>query len=130
MSHDMQIRSGVGSPDVADPLHRSGQPENVDSAFVRVHGLLRGRYLWAVVIGTVLAAIGGFAGYKSTAPLWTCSGMIQIKMSRDVVLYNSPENQSMQSPEVIKETQIALMRSQGIIGMAMQKEEWTRLGRP
>src|SRR6266446_7073663 len=129
MSHEIQIRSGQGIPDVADPLHKSGHPENVDPAFVRVHRLLRGRYLWALVIGVVLAAIGGFAGYKSTEPLWTCSGMIQIKMSRDVVLFSSPENQTTQSPEVIKETQIALMRSQRVIGLAMEKEEWKRLGR-
>jgi succinoglycan biosynthesis transport protein ExoP len=130
MSHEIQIRSGAGIPEVADPLHQSGRPENVDSAFVRVHRLLRGRYLWALLIGAVLAAAGGFAGYKSTQPLWTCGGMIQIKMGRDVVLYSSPENQSIQSPEIIKETQIALMRSQRVIGLAMEKDEWKALRRP
>src|SRR4051812_2352379 len=112
MSHEMQIRSGQVVPDLADPLHNTGQGQNVDSVFVRIHRLLRGRYVWAIGIGAVLGAIGGFAGYKATEPLWTCSGMIQIKMSRDFILYNSPENQTTQSPEVIKETQIALMRSQ------------------
>src|SRR6267142_1362994 len=130
MSHEIQIRSGDPIPEVADPLHRGGHPEQVDSVFARVHHLLRGRYVWAITLGSILAAIGGFAGYKSTQPLWTCSGTIQIKMGRDVVLSNAPENQNTQLPEVMKETQIALMRSQRIIGSAMTKTEWTDLHRP
>ena len=116
-------------PDVADP--QMGRPgENVDSVFVRIHRLLRGRYLWAIVLGSILGGIGAFAGYKATQPLWTSSAIIQVKMSRDVILYSSPENQSTQAPEVIKETQIALMRSQRVISMAMDTQEWKRLGRP
>src|SRR5687767_10094579 len=131
MSHEIQIRSGESIPDVADPLHQGGgQPQNIDSLFTRVHGLLRGRYVWAITLGSIFAAAAGFTGFKVTQPLWTCTGTIQIKMNRDVVLYNSPENQQTQSPEVIKETQIALMRQQRMINIAMGKEEWNRLGRP
>src|SRR3954466_2931761 len=108
MSHEIQIRSGAGIPDVADPFQKSGGVggENVDSVFVKIHRLLRGRYLWAIGIGSILAAAGAFGGFKATEPLWTCTGTIQIKMNRDVVLNTSPENQTTQSPEVIKETQI------------------------
>jgi succinoglycan biosynthesis transport protein ExoP len=130
MSHEIQIRSGDAIPDVADPLHKGGGAEHIESVFKRAHRLLRGRYLWAIVFGSVLAIIGAFAGYKSTQPLWTCGGMIQIKMSRDVILFSAPENQSTQSPEVIKETQIALMRSQRVIAKAMDSDEWKRLNRP
>src|SRR6267142_2753665 len=130
MSHEIQIRSGDPIPEVADPLHRGGHPEQVDSVFARIHHLLRGRYVWAITLGSIFAAIGGFAGYKSTEPLWTCTGMIQIKMDRDVVLSNAPENQNTQSPEVIKETQIALMRHQRIISSAMGSIEWVSLHRP
>ncbi|HEV8292865.1 MAG TPA: hypothetical protein VGP94_13115, partial [Tepidisphaeraceae bacterium] len=117
-------------PEVADPPQNTGHPEQMDSVFTRIHRLLRGRYLWAIAIGSVLAAAGGFAGYKATQPLWTCTGMIQIKMGRDVVLFNVPENQTSQAPEVIKETQIALMRNQRVIAKAMDSPEWKRLGRP
>jgi Mrp family chromosome partitioning ATPase/uncharacterized protein involved in exopolysaccharide biosynthesis len=130
MSHEIQIRSGDPIPEVADPLHRGGHPEQVDSVFARIHHLLRGRYVWAITLGSILAAIGGFAGYKSTQPLWTCTGMIQIKMGHDVVLYNVPENQTSQSPEVIKETQIALMRNTRVIAKAMGSPEWKGLNRP
>src|SRR5215510_8634812 len=130
MGHEIQIRSGAPIPDVADPLHKSGQSENVDSVFVRIHRLLRGRYIWALVLGTLFAIAGGLAGYKATQPLWTCSAIVQVKMSREVVLYSSPENQSTQSPEVIKETQIALKRSQRVINMAMDRDDWKSLKRP
>src|SRR5258706_6584675 len=131
MSHNIQIRSGHAMPDVADPL-AAGAPasEHMESIFSRVHRLLRGRYRWAIGLGVILGGIGGFAGYRSTEPLWTCTGQVQIKMGHDVVLSNSPENQNSQSPDVIKETQIALMRNQRIIGMAMGTPEWTSLGRP
>ena len=56
--------------------------------------------------------------------------MIQIKTDRDVVLSNAPENQNVQSPEAIKETQIGLMRSQYIINKAMTSDEWISLKRP
>ena len=129
MSHQLQIRSGASIPDVADPqMGRTG--ENMDSVFVRIHRLLRGRYLWAIGLGLILCVAGAFAGFKATQPLWTCSAIVQVKMNRDVILYSSPENQSTQSPEVIKETQIALMRSQRVINMAMDTDEWKRLGRP
>jgi succinoglycan biosynthesis transport protein ExoP len=131
MSHDIQIRSAQGMPDVADPLGThtsSGEP--MEPIFSRIHRLLSGRYLWAIGLGLVLGCIGGFAGYKSTEPLWTSTGQVQIKMNRDVVLSNSPENQSSQSPDVAKETQIALMRSPHIIEMVFTKPEWTHLKRP
>src|SRR5438045_4952837 len=131
MSHDIQIRSGHVMPDVADPLvGTSPGGEPMESIFSRVHRLLRGRYRWAISLGCIFAAAGGYAGFKSTEPLWTCTGQVQIKMGHDVVLSNSPENQNTQSPDVIKETQIALMRNQRIIGMAMGTPEWTSLGRP
>src|SRR6266480_976248 len=131
MSHDIQIRSGPTMPDVAHPLAgTSPGGEPVESIFSRVHRLLRGRYRWAIGLGVVLGGIGGFAGYKSTEPLWTCTGQVQIKMSRDVVLSNSPENQNSQSPDVVKETQIALMRNSRIISSAMGSTEWTSLKRP
>src|SRR5438105_1620676 len=130
MSHEIQIRSGESMPGVAEELQNRAHVEQIDSAFVRVHRLLRGRYIWALVLGIILGVIGGFAGYKSAEPLWTCSGMVQVKMDRDVVLSNSPENQNTQSPEAIKETQIALMRSQRIINAAMISADWTALKRP
>jgi len=130
MSHDIQIRSGDFAPDVAEPMPRGGPPENMDSLFTRIHRLLRGRYIWTLVLGSVLASIGGIAGFKLTEPLWTCSGMVQIKMDRDVVLSAGPENQSTQAPEAIKETQIALMRSQRIITAAMTSPDWVALKRP
>src|SRR6266568_2694328 len=130
MSHEIQIRSGPSMPDVADPLASASSGEQMESIFTRVHRLLRGRYLWVMLVGSILSVIGGVAGYKSTQPLWTCNGLIQIKMDRDVVLSNAPENQNIQSPDVIKETQIALMRSQEIILSAMNSQEWGSLNRP
>ncbi|HEV8607762.1 MAG TPA: AAA family ATPase [Tepidisphaeraceae bacterium] len=115
---------------MADPFSKGPGAEHVEPVFKRVHRLLRGRYLRAIILGSILAMVGAFAGYQSTQPLWTCGGMIQIKMSRDVVLFSVPENQTTQSPEVIKETQIALMRSQRVIAKAMDSDEWKRLNRP
>src|SRR5437899_2861268 len=130
MSHEIQIRSGESIPDVADPLGKTPGGEQMESVFKRLHRLLRDRYRWAMLLGSILAATGGYAGYKSTEPLWTCSGMIQIKTDRDVVLSNAPENQNIQSPETIKETQIALIRGQRIISKAMGSDEWLALKRP
>src|SRR5437764_475540 len=130
MSHEIQIRPGETMPDVAAGMHAGGHVEQIDSLFVRVHRLLRGRYIWALSLAIVLGAIGGFAGYKSVEPLWTSTGMVQVKMDRDVVLSNSPENQNTQSPEAIKETQIALMRNQRIINATMTGADWSALKRP
>ena len=138
--NEIQLRPSDNLPDVADPYAsayplapaQSGgyAPEMPDAGeetiFTKVHRLLRGRYKWCILVGGVLGAGLGFAGYKSTRPIWSSTATIQVKS-----WVNNPltSGSNLQPFDQLKETQIALFRTQRVVEIAMSSREWKALGR-
>src|SRR5438045_1411898 len=86
MSQDIQIRSGDFAPDVADP--RGSTPEQMDSIFVRLHRLLRGRYVWALGLGALFAAGAAGKGLVGASSVIDVDGESKAEESKRTVLTN------------------------------------------
>lgn len=112
---------GAGSPLVdADDRPASG-------LLVSVHRLLRGRYVWLVLLATVLAAGGAYAGYKTWEPLYQSVGQIRVAPRMPVIL-NRIEDQDISGMyDGYIETQTTLLSSTRIVEFAMQSQIWKDL---
>lgn len=139
--NEIQLRPGDNLPEVAADPYAAGtyplgpattgyvpeaQDEGEESIFIKIHRLLRGRYKWCLLVGGILGMGLGFAGYKSTHPVWSSTATIQVKS-----WVNNPldRNYNIQPFEQLKETQMALFRTQRVIEIAMGTRDWKALGR-
>jgi polysaccharide biosynthesis transport protein len=129
MRQAIELRSREGP---ADLVEFPGLPaaEGHETPFQKIHRLLRGRYIWAILLGLALGAAGGYGGYRAASPVYGCNGMIHIKPVLSPVLRQIPENGLMPMYQSYVNAQGALIRSQRVIDMAMQSEDWRRIGRP
>jgi Mrp family chromosome partitioning ATPase len=127
MSNEMQIRPADQLPDVADPFGGVEARSAAESIFARAHRVLRGRYKWCLLLGTLLAGGLATAAFFLIRVQWASTGVLQVKISQKVVLYLTPESQ--RGDDTLKETQMALIRSQRVIELAMQSEDWVSLKR-
>jgi len=128
MTQAIQLRPPDQLPDLADPLGVQGAMAAQTSTLARMHRLLRNRYKWCVLLALVLGAAGGVGGYFSRKPVYSCTGMIQIRPVVERILFPSEESR-MLNYESFVNSQIALLRSQRVITLAMQSPDWKALGR-
>lgn len=93
------------------------------------HRLLRGRYLWVVMLGAMLAGGGAYAGYQLWEPVYQSVGQIRIAPTLPRILY-STEDQNMSGVyDGYIDTQTALMTSARLVDFANQSETWKAIGR-
>ncbi len=108
----------------------SGSAEGTSAnPILLVHQLLRGRYLKAIMIGVVLAAIGVVIGLKAIKPVYTSTAEIRILPYLPRILYTTSENQVMPMFSAYVASQTALIKSQDTIDLAMQNPKWAALKR-
>ncbi len=117
---------------VADPwgngaaLGPAGPAAHGGGGLKKVHRLLRGRYVWAIVLGLLGGLAGGAAGYFTQKPMYRSDGVIQIQP-------NLPRpgdlDRLRQDYNAFMQTQSQLMEDQRVIIEAMSSEEWKGTGR-
>lgn len=137
MSNEMQLRPSDALPDVPQERYGGGDygyrenygdggtPE--ETLFHKIHRLMRGRYHWAILLGGLIGVVIGGYLYKTTLPLWTSTGTIQVK-----AMVLSPLGRSdldFYPFEMLKDTQVNILRGQRLAEVAMQKSPWQALGR-
>jgi Mrp family chromosome partitioning ATPase/uncharacterized protein involved in exopolysaccharide biosynthesis len=97
------------------------------SLLSKVHRTLRGRYLWAVLLGLAGAAGGAYGGWKSQRPLYRAEGIIWVAASMP-----SPQDPAgMNVLPMFKgfmAYQVQLLTSASITNQAMQEEAWVATG--
>jgi len=91
-----------------------------------LHRLLRGKYMWVLILGGVGSVGGAIAGYFTQKPLFRCEGQVQVS-TPPVVLRMTPENRPMDDRQVT--TQAALLASDRTLAAAMNSDEWRKTGR-
>ena len=96
---------------------------------LQIHRLLRGRYWLAALLMVVGASAGGYVGYRITEPTYESTGLIRIKPSLPRILFQNDQNGVMPLFDIFVKSQVALMRSQRVIDLAMQHPEWKSLNR-
>ncbi|MDH3583382.1 MAG: hypothetical protein OER86_04125 [Phycisphaerae bacterium] len=109
----------------------SGDPaaEFSSTPLYRVHAALRGRYKWAILLGLLLAAGGGMAGWLVRAPVYRSVGTLSIAPVLPHVLTKTEQTELLPMFEAYVDRQVAQIQSQRIVAMAMKDPAWKNLGR-
>lgn len=88
------------------------------------HSLLRGRYAVAVILALVFGIAGAVAGYTSVEPVYESKATIRIAPILPKVLYETEDNSMLPMFGGFVETQIALIQSNRVLGMAAASDTW------
>ena len=100
--------------------------ERVETPLRKVHKLLRGRYVLALVLAGVCGAGGGAAGFLSQRPGYKSDGLIEVKpIIPDIDSYD----RVMLMYGTHMQSQVAWLKSERLIRMALDRPEW-RKARP
>lgn len=90
--------------------------------------IMRGRWLWAIGLGVVLAAIGGTAGYLSMKPIYRSQGVIDVQPNLPRVLYRNEVNEMMPMFEGFIRRQVERIRQQRVVQQVLRESDWESLG--
>lgn len=104
-------------------------PAAAPNPLFQLHSLLRGRYPWAILLGLILAGVGGYLGYKLPPVKYRSSGLIRVLPNKQRILYVNEENAVMPMFDAFVESQVSLISSPRVLDYAMQNPEWQALGR-
>lgn len=110
-------------------LDFGGQPQNQppqQQPLRKLHRLLRGRYLVALVLALLCAVGGGVAGYMSQNPQFQSRGYVEIKPFLSSI-GEAPVVMPMY--QAYMETQVTRLADQRVIQRAMSSDKWRSLGR-
>jgi Mrp family chromosome partitioning ATPase/uncharacterized protein involved in exopolysaccharide biosynthesis len=95
--------------------------------FQRIHRLLRGRYLWAILLAMILGPAGAYTGFCLGTRSYRSSGVIRIMPVVPKVMYAVDEKGSLPMYETFVDAQIALLRSQRVTEQAMDEAPWRKI---
>lgn len=126
MKNEIQRSQGAYLPVSGDEPWNQGALGTVDAqqqqSFKRLHRLLRGRYLLAIVLACVCGVLGAAIGYFSAKPQWRSVGLVQI----EPLIPNPGSSIDVVRPmwEQFVRSQEAMIQSQDVVIAAMGTEEW------
>ncbi len=105
------------------------QPEHETiSPLRRIHQMLAGRYIWAILLSVLGMSLGGVGAYMSVELTYQSRGIIRIRPSMPKILYQTEASAVMPMFDSFIMDQVELMRSQRILDMAMQSDGWKSFG--
>lgn len=131
MSQEIQLRSSQNLPDVADPLSAYGGAEmQQENLLVKVHRLLRGRYLWAILLAVVFGGGAAAAAYKLVQDTYVSQGLVFVRSSITPIISKTFENQELPFVDQFIQSQITLIKDQRVIERARELPAWKAIGRP
>lgn len=106
MSHEIvQYEAPAGE------MGRAAPPAAPPSPIAIAHGLLRGRYVWAVALAVLFAPIGAVVGYNALQPKYTSTGVISIAPTRPVILFQNELNQPLPAFDSFVQEQASIIQS-------------------
>jgi succinoglycan biosynthesis transport protein ExoP len=124
MSSDAQLVSverAVGLEEYEAPAETAAEAEN---PLLRIHALMRGRYLAAALLAIVLGAGLGTGGFLLGRKLYVSTGGIRVSPVREVV-DKTGASSAFPNYESFLDTQMALLQSEAVRDIAM-----AALGKP
>ncbi len=98
--------------------------------FANMHRLLRGRYVWVVLLAALLGGAGGYTGYKLWEPMYQSVGQIRISPTVPRMLYKLDDQDMSGVYDGYIDTQTSLLASTRLADSAMQSDAWKALKRP
>jgi capsular exopolysaccharide synthesis family protein len=94
----------------------------------KVHRLLRGRYVLALILAFMGAAAGAAGGYFATIPKWRSVGAIRIQPTREIIVKKLVEDYHSDFDDYVN-THVNYLQEPRTIDDAMMSEEWRQIGR-
>lgn len=76
---------------VSPPVYAEDLPAPAPNPLLLVHRLMRGRYLYAIVLAALLAPIGAIAGYMAMPGKFVSTSQIRVPVALDPLLYEVRE---------------------------------------
>ena len=119
-------------PTGADDLFEDSLGDSAPSInpLMLVHRALRGRYIWAGLLGVVLAVPMGIIGYIAIPPEYTSRAVLEAKMSLPKVMYEMDLNESMPAFEAFVSQQASELWSERVLSSAIDDPELKKEGWP
>jgi Mrp family chromosome partitioning ATPase/uncharacterized protein involved in exopolysaccharide biosynthesis len=123
LSHETVVQEviQIDSPKPAQDAHAN--------PLLVVHSLLRGRYVYAVVLALLGLAIGALAGYRLKKPTYQSTGMLRIRPNLQRILFQTEQSSVMPMFDAYVGSQAALIRSRRVVDLAMLQPQWMDFGR-
>lgn len=115
------------SPDFPTIATGSGETPN---PLLMLHRALRGRYVIAALLGTVLGAVGAAGGWYATKPVYESQGWLRAFPRQPKVLYDTDENRMLPMFDAFMKSQIDLLRSRRVMDLAMREAPLREAGWP
>jgi polysaccharide biosynthesis transport protein len=127
-SHRPEPNSGTGGGG-GGGRRGSGDPGDEDGNELRkLHHLMCGRYKWAVLLAIVAAAGCAFAGFRLGKKTYQSVGQVRVRAVVPKVMYQIDDKNSIPMFDAYVDSQIAMMYSQRVLGMALQDPAWQQVG--
>ena len=86
-----------------------------------IHRIMRGKYIAAVLLGSIFAAAGVWAGLKFAHPIYQSTGLVNV--ISHTVIYETPEKRNTSFLEMVHAL-AANFTSQQMIASAMETDPW------
>jgi len=111
-------------PAAPDP----SDPDSAPGPLLRIHELLRGRYVWAFALAVMLGALGTFAGYRVTTPKYRSTGLLRVRPVLPRVIFATEQNTVMPAYELFVNEQVALMTTPRVLDRVFDTPQWKQSG--
>src|SRR6185295_7513935 len=99
------------------PASADGAPAN---PLLKVHQLLRGKYLWGAILGVVFATAGAAVAYKLPAlkPKYTSVGMVSVRPVAETLIYEITSKTPV-DVDAFLDSQLPVLKTQRLLDRAM-----------
>ena len=113
-------------------LERMDSPGQQNNELQKIHRLLRGRYVWAIVLALVGAAAGGYGGFRLGKKTYQSAGQIRVIPVLPKIIYNVDEKGTLPMFEEYVLTQAARLGTPDVLQSAAEDQRWKPVwsGRP
>jgi Mrp family chromosome partitioning ATPase/uncharacterized protein involved in exopolysaccharide biosynthesis len=95
----------------------------------KIHGIMRGRYIIAIVLGSFFGLIGGVGGAMATKPTFVSSGYIHVVQRTEAIINSIDIHAGLPQYHNFVNSQVAVILSERVINQAMAHEAWRSTGR-
>lgn len=112
---------GVGMPGMGAGATSGAAPSQ--SIFQLIDDRMRGRWMYAIILGAILAAVAATVGYMSAEPMFVSAGTIEIQREVRFIYHKLEDLTGTSDYDRFVATQVQYIGSSTVIGEAVQDEK-------
>jgi capsular exopolysaccharide synthesis family protein len=133
MNQDYSLALNRGSQQAIEPWAMGGNTSTAlathgqVSPLIKIHRSMRGRYVLAILLALLGAAVGGTAGYMTGEPGYVSTGAILVKPN--TLVLDKPDLMVAQYERFMKSQSMILM-SERLVNFAIDSDDWKAINPP